>query len=78
MRYEKLNLTQQQTIDAKQIISILWMQTKTEYQPCHEKTCLGVWHKQGCMSTEDGYRLEIVDLEREGIVLHVFVQRKQR
>ena len=28
-----------------------------------------VWHKPGCTATEDGYKLEISDLGRRGIVL---------
>ena len=35
-----------------------------------------VRHKPGCTATEDGYRLEISDLDRRGIALSV--QRKQR
>ena len=43
------------------------------YEPRHEKTnvlvCDLVRHKPGCTATEDGYRLEISDLESRGIVL---------
>ena len=35
-----------------------------------------VRHKSGCAATEDGYRLELSDLGRRGIVLSVW--RKQR
>ena len=49
-------------------------------EPVHEKTNnLGsdqVRHKPGCTVTEDGYRLEILDLESRENVLSV--QRKQR
>ena len=42
-------------------------------EPRHEKTNNVVFeqlrHKQGCSSTEDGKRLEILDLGRRGIVL---------
>ena len=31
--------------------------------------CDQVPHKPGCTATEDGYRLEITDLESKGIVL---------
>ena len=44
-------------------------------KPRHEKTnvvvCDLVRHKPGCTATEDGYRLEISDLERRGIVLSI-------
>ena len=30
-----------------------------------------VLHKMSCTSTEDGYRVQILDLERRGIVLSV-------
>ena len=49
------------------------------YEP-REKT--GLWgfdqvpHKPGCTATEDGWRLEISDLESRGIVLSMW--RKQR
>ena len=46
---------------------------KTENESVHEKTInLGsdqVRHKPGCTVTEDGKRLEILDLESRGIVL---------
>ena len=32
-----------------------------------------VRHKPGCKSTEDGWRLEILDLEGKGIVSHTSV-----
>ena len=39
----------------------------------HEKTCLQDFrpgrHKLGCTATEDGKMLEILDLERRGIVV---------
>ena len=42
-------------------------------EPVHEKTNnLGsdqVRHKPGCTVTEDGWRLEILDLESRGIIL---------
>ena len=42
-------------------------------EPRHEKTNILVSdlvrHKPGCTATEDGYRLEISDLESRGIVL---------
>ena len=45
------------------------------YEPVHEKTNnLGsdqVQHKPGCTVTEDGSRLEILDLESSGIALSV-------
>ena len=45
------------------------------FEPMREKTNnLGsnkVRHKLACTSTEDGYRLEILDFERRGIVLSV-------
>ena len=45
------------------------------YEPVNEKTNnLGsdqVRHKPGCTVTEDGLRLEILDLESKGIVLSV-------
>ena len=43
------------------------------YEPRHEKTNVLVSdlvrHNLGCTATEDGYRLEITDLESRGIVL---------
>ena len=49
-------------------------------EPCHEKTNVLVSdlvrHKPGCTATEDGYRLEISDLERRGVILSML--RKQR
>ena len=46
-----------------------------EYEPVREKTNnLGsdqVRHKPGCTVTEDGKRLEILDIESRGIVLSV-------
>ena len=43
----------------------------TIYEPRHEKTkILGsdqVGHIPGCTATEDGYRLEISDLESRGV-----------
>ena len=42
-------------------------------EPRHEKTNILVSdlvrHKPGCTAAEDGYRLEISDLESRGIVL---------
>ena len=47
----------------------------TKFEPVHEKTNeLGsdqVQHKPGCTVTEDGKRLEILDLKRRGSVLSV-------
>ena len=49
-------------------------------EPRHEKTNILVsdlvLHKSGCTATEDGYRLEILDLESRVIVLSMY--RKQR
>ena len=46
---------------------------KPTYEPRHEKTKVLVYdlvrHKPGCIATEDGWRLEILDLESRGIVL---------
>ena len=46
-----------------------------EYEPSHKKTnnvvSDQVQHKLSCTSTEDGYRLENLDLERREIVLSV-------
>ena len=46
---------------------------KNTFEPCHEKTNVLVSdlvrHKPGCTATEDGWRLEISDLESRGIVL---------
>ena len=43
------------------------------FEPRHEKTNVlvsdQVRHKPGCTATEDGQRLEILDLESKGIVL---------
>ena len=43
------------------------------FEPCHEKTNTlvshMVRHKPGCTATEDGYRLEILNLESRGIAL---------
>ena len=51
-----------------------------QFEPAREKTNnLGsdqVRHNTGCTVTEDGKRLEILDLESRGIVLSV--KRKQR
>ena len=50
-------------------------ENKQQYEPCHEKTGLRVSdqvpYKPGCAITEDGYRLEILDLASRGIVLSV-------
>ena len=47
--------------------------TVLSFEPRHEKTNVLVSdlvrHKPGCKATEDGYRLEISDLESRGIVL---------
>ena len=55
-------------------------QKKRRQEPVHEKTNnLGsdqVQHKLGCTITNEGYKLEISDLRRRGIVLSV--ERKQR
>ena len=45
------------------------------YEPRHGKTN-NVVSKPSCTSREDGKKLEILDLERRGIVL--WVQQKQR
>ena len=51
----------------------LIIKNKNTYEPRHEKTnvlvCDLVSHKPGCTDTEDGYRLEILDLESRGIAL---------
>ena len=43
------------------------------FEPRHEKTSILVFdlvqHKPGCTATEDGQRLEILDLESRGITL---------
>ena len=50
------------------------------FEPHHEKTNFLVSdlvrHKPGCIATEDGKRLEILDLESRGIVQSM--KRKQR
>ena len=49
------------------------LQKASVNEPHHEKTNVQVsdqvQHKPGCTATEDGYRLEIWDLESRGIVL---------
>ena len=49
------------------------MHMQTTNEPCHEKTNDLVsdllQHKPGCTATEDGQRLESLDLESRGIVL---------
>ena len=51
----------------------LWCTFSTTCEPCHEKTynkvSEQVRHKPSCTNTEDGWRLEILDLESRGIVL---------
>ena len=37
-----------------------------------------VLHKPGCNATEDGYRLQISDLESSGIVLSMEQKQRQR
>ena len=48
---------------------------RLRYEPPHEKTYKvaseQVRHKPSCTSTEDGWMLEILDLERRGTVLSV-------
>ena len=39
------------------------------HEPCREKTYVLVPIQTGCTATEDGKRLEILDLESRGIVL---------
>ena len=43
------------------------------YEPCHEETISvvleQVQHKPSCTSTEDGWKLEISDVESRGTVL---------
>ena len=55
-------------------------QTEAIYEPVREKTNNSgsdqVRYKPGCTVTEDGKRLEILNLESRGIVLSVW--RKQR
>ena len=50
------------------------------YEPSHEKTLLWgfdtVLHKPDCSVTEDGLKLDSLDLERRGIVLSM--EQKQR
>ena len=60
-------------------ITCMWFH-QAVIEPVREKTNnLGsdeVGHKPSCTSTDDGYRLEILDSESRGIVLSL--QRKQR
>ena len=53
------------------ILGVLPCFTVLTYEPRHEKTNVLVSnlvrHKPGCTATEDGYRLEISDLERREI-----------
>ena len=48
---------------------------RRKYEPCREKTnsvvSEQVRHKPICTSTEDGYKLGILDLENRGIILSV-------
>ena len=54
-------------------MGLLACQGMVTNEPRHEKTNILVFdqvqHKLGCTVTEDGYRLEILDLESRGIVL---------
>ena len=57
------------------IIAYLFTSLYYTYEPRYEKTNVLVSdlvrHKPGCKATEDGWRLEISDLESRGIVLSV-------
>ena len=50
-------------------------------EPRHEKTSVLVSelvrHKPGCTATEDGYRLEISDLESRGVVILSMLRKKK-
>ena len=52
---------------------LLLLYAINKYEPRREKTNILVSdlvrHEPGCTATEDGYRLEISDLESRGIVL---------
>ena len=55
-------------------LEMLKMAVSLKIEPSHEKknnngVSEQVRHKSGCTVTEDGWKLEILDLERRGIVL---------
>ena len=59
---------------AMKVIFRLWIhnRTATQFEPRHEKAILVselVRHKPSCTSTDDDWRLEILDIESRGIVL---------
>ena len=60
-------------VDAQADLSHCCAHSKLLFEPHHEKTKVLVSdlvrHKPGCTATEDGLRLEILDLESRGIVL---------
>ena len=59
------------SLDTK--LKSLVLSSSEQNEPLHGKTYVLVSnmlrHKPGCTVTEDGQRLEILDLERRGIVL---------